>query len=195
MTDGGRNDDREAQARRLGQRAAVVWLTGRPGAGKSTVASVVESELHRLGRHSCLLDGDLVRGGLCSDLGFSAADRDENIRRIGEVAKLMVGAGLIVIVSFISPFRAGRATARALFEPDEFFEVYLDTPLEVAEARDPKRMYARARRGELRDFTGIDSPYEPPESPEVRLDTVALTPLECATMVIEALERRGRLGV
>lgn len=191
---GGAGIDQAARERILGQRAAVVWLTGLSGAGKSTVANLVEIELHRRGRHTSLLDGDHVRSGLCSDLGFSQADRVENIRRIAAVSKLMTNAGLIVIVSFISPFRDGRAAARRLFSPGEFFEVFVDAPLAIAEQRDPKGLYRRARRGELPQFTGIDSPYEPPEQPELRLDTVALTPGQCADRVVTALERAGRLS-
>ena len=154
-----------ARAAQKGQKACVLWLTGLSGAGKSTIANLVEKQLLSLGRHTYLLDGDNVRHGLNRDLGFTDADRVENIRRVAEVAKLMADAGLIVLVSFISPFRAERRMARALFEPGEFFEVLVDTPLAVAEARDVKGLYRKARRGELKNFTGIDSPYEPPEKP------------------------------
>jgi bifunctional enzyme CysN/CysC len=182
------------RAARLNQRPAVLWLTGISGAGKSTIANLVESELHRRGHHTYLLDGDNVRHGLNSDLGFTAADRVENIRRVAEVARLMADAGLIVIVSFISPFRAERAMARSLLDPGEFFEIWVDVPLEVAEARDPKGLYRKARRGELINFTGIDSPYEPPETPELHLETARLSATEAARRVVEALEGSGRLG-
>jgi bifunctional enzyme CysN/CysC len=185
--------DKAARAARLGQRPTVVWLTGRPGAGKSTIANLVESELHRRGHHTYVLDGDNVRHGLNGDLGFTAADRAENIRRVAEVARLMVDAGLIVIVSFISPFRAERSMARSRFAPDDFVEVYVDASLELAEQRDPKGLYRKARRGELANFTGIDSPYEPPESAEVHLDTATLTAEEAAQRVIAALSRSDRL--
>lgn len=185
---------RTQRAGRLGQRPAVVWLTGLSGAGKSTVANLVEAELHRRGHHTYLLDGDNVRHGLNSDLGFTAADRVENIRRVAEVARLMADAGLIVIVSFISPFRAERAMARNLLGPGEFFEVYVDTPLEVAERRDPKGLYRKARRGELVNFTGVDSPYEPPADPELRLDTSTLSPDEAASRILRMLETGGRLN-
>jgi bifunctional enzyme CysN/CysC len=185
---------RAQRAGRLGQHPAVVWLTGLSGAGKSTVANLVEAELHRRGHHTYLLDGDNVRHGLNSDLGFTDADRVENIRRVAEVARLMADAGLIVIVSFISPFRAERAMARNLLGPGEFFEVWVDTPLAVAEQRDPKGLYRKARRGELVNFTGVDSPYEPPENPELRLDTTTISPDEAAAEIVQALEEGGRLS-
>jgi bifunctional enzyme CysN/CysC len=186
--------DKAARGAGLGQRPTVEWLTGLSGAGKSTIANLVESELHRRGHHTYVLDGDNVRHGLNSDLGFTAADRVENIRRVGEVAALMADAGLIVIVSFISPFRAERSMARSRVEEGEFIEVHVDAPLEVVEQRDPKGLYAKARRGELANFTGIDSAYEPPERPEVHLDTASLTPAEAAAELIAALERAGRLA-
>jgi bifunctional enzyme CysN/CysC len=172
---------------------AVIWFTGLSGAGKSTIANLVEKRLHALGVHTYLLDGDNVRHGLNKDLGFSESDRHENIRRIAEVSRLMVDAGLVVLTSFISPFRTERAMARALLEEGEFVEVHVDTPLEVAESRDTKGLYAKARRGELPDFTGIDSPYEPPEHPEVRVDTTTSTPEEAAEVVVEHLRQRGLL--
>jgi bifunctional enzyme CysN/CysC len=176
-----------------GQQPAVVWFTGLSGAGKSTIANLVEKRLHAEGIHTYLLDGDNVRHGLNKDLGFSETDRHENIRRIAEVSRLMVDAGLVVLTSFISPFRAERAMARALLEEGEFVEVHVDTPLDVAEQRDTKGLYAKARRGELPDFTGIDSPYEAPESPEVRLDTTSTTPEEAAEHVVAYLRERGFL--
>jgi bifunctional enzyme CysN/CysC len=176
-----------------GHRPAVIWFTGLSGAGKSTIANLVEKRLHALGVHTYLLDGDNVRHGLNKDLGFTDTDRHENIRRIAEVSRLMVDAGLVVLTSFISPFRTERAMARALLEQGEFIEVHVDTPLDVAEARDTKGLYAKARRGELRDFTGIDSPYEAPEKPELRLDTTATTPEQAAELVVEHLRSRGLL--
>jgi bifunctional enzyme CysN/CysC len=173
----------------------VIWFTGLSGAGKSTVANLVEKRLHALHRHTYLLDGDNVRHGLNGDLGFTADDRRENVRRIGEVARLMVDAGLIVIVSAISPFRAERRMARALVTEHEFIEVFVDTPLQVAEQRDPKGLYRKARRGELKNFTGLDSPYEAPENPEVHLDTTRLAPEEAAEAVLQRLYRAGIIEV
>ena len=170
-----------------GQQPRVLWFTGLSGAGKSTIANLVEKKLLAQGRHTYLLDGDNVRHGLNRDLGFTDAERVENIRRVAEVSKLMVDAGLIVLVSFISPFRSERQMARDLMGEDEFFEVYVDTPLAVAEKRDVKGLYAKARRGELKNFTGIDSPYEPPETAEIRVDTATLTPEEAADRIVEAL--------
>jgi bifunctional enzyme CysN/CysC len=186
--------DKSARAALNGQRPVVVWFTGLSGSGKSTIANALERKLLALGRHSYLLDGDNVRHGLNRDLGFTAADRVENIRRIGEVAKLMVDAGLIVLTAFISPYRAERRMARTLFAADEFIEVYVDTPLAVAESRDPKGLYRKARRGELKNFTGIDSPYEAPESPELRVDTVGCTAEEAAERVLGVLRERGILA-
>lgn len=155
----------------MGQRPLVVWFTGLSGAGKSTLATALDHALHAAGKRSFVLDGDALRNGLNRGLGFSAADRSENIRRAAEVARLMVDAGLIVLVAFISPFRQDRDAARALFSNGQFIEVFVDSPLAVTEARDPKGLYARARRGEIPQFTGIDSPYEAPEAPEVHLRT------------------------
>ena len=183
--------DRAARAALKGQRPCVLWLTGLSGAGKSTVANLVEKKLHALGCHTYLLDGDNVRHGLNKDLGFTAADRVENIRRIAEVAKLMADAGLIVLTAFISPFRAERRMARELMPEGEFIEVFVDAPLDVAEGRDPKGLYRKARRGEIKNFTGIDSPYEPPEAPEIRIDTAKLTPEGAADEVLRLLARRG----
>ncbi|MBL8332840.1 MAG: adenylyl-sulfate kinase, partial [Rubrivivax sp.] len=168
--------------------------TGLSGAGKSTIANQVEKKLLALGRHSALLDGDNVRHGLNRDLGFTAADRVENIRRVAEVARLMVDAGLIVITAFISPFRAERELARSRLAEGEFIEVHVDTPLAVAEQRDVKGLYAKARRGELKNFTGIDSPYEPPEQPELRIDTAATGVEEAAEQVIALLRQRGHIA-
>ena len=185
--------DQGARARAMGQSPCVLWFTGLSGAGKSTIANRVEAELHRRGHHTYLLDGDNVRHGLNRDLGFTDADRVENIRRVAEVAKLMVDAGLIVLVSFISPFRSERQMARVLFDENQFFEVFVDAPLAIAETRDPKGLYKKARRGELRHFTGIDSPYEPPERPELRLDTDALEIPDACGSVLELLESRNVL--
>ncbi len=154
----------------------MLWLTGLSGAGKSTIANLVEKKLARMNRHTFLLDGDNVRHGLNKDLGFTDADRVENIRRVGEVAKLMTDAGLIVITAFISPFRAERRMVRQMMRPGEFFEIFVDTPLAAAEARDVKGLYKKARAGQLKNFTGIDSPYEAPEAPELRIDTTKMTP-------------------
>ena len=172
------------------QRGQVVWLTGLSGAGKSTIDNLVEKRLHALGRHTYLLDGDNVRHGLNKDLGFTEEDRVENIRRVAEVAKLMVDAGLIVLTAFISPFRAERQLARDLLEPGEFIEVFVDTPLAVAEARDVKGLYKKARSGQLKNFTGVDSPYEAPERPELRIDTTAIDPVEAAERIVAWLEGR-----
>jgi bifunctional enzyme CysN/CysC len=167
-----------------GQRPMLLWFTGLSGAGKSTIANLVEKKLHAMGRRTYLLDGDNVRHGLNRDLGFTDADRVENIRRVAEVGKLMVDAGLIVLTAFISPFRAERQLARDLMGPQEFVEIFIDTPLEDAEKRDVKGLYARARAGEIRHFTGIDSPYERPESPELRIDTTAVGAEEAAERIV-----------
>jgi bifunctional enzyme CysN/CysC len=170
------------------QKPCIIWLTGLSGAGKSTIANVLEKQLHKKGFHTYLLDGDNVRHGINRDLGFSDSDRVENIRRIAEIAKLMLDAGLIVITAFISPFRAERRLARDLFDHDEFIEVFVDTPLHVAEARDPKGLYKKARRGEIKNFTGIDSPYEHPEAPEVILNTTRLDPHGAAEILVDHLK-------
>ncbi|CCH32923.1 adenylyl-sulfate kinase [Actinosynnema sp. NPDC047251] len=185
--------DREQRAAGKGHRPSVVWLTGLSGAGKTTIADLLERRLHSLGVHTYLLDGDNVRHGLNRDLGFSAADRVENIRRVAEVARLMADAGLVVIVALISPFRAERATAKGLVPEGDFHEVFVDAPLAVAEARDPKGLYAKARRGELPGFTGVDSPYEPPEHPDLRVDTSTCTPEAAVRAVLGLLHRRGVL--
>ena len=184
-----------ARAAQKSQRAFVLWFTGLSGAGKSTIANIVERRLYALGKHSTLLDGDNVRHRLNRDLGFTDGDRVENIRRVGEVARLMTDAGLIVLVSFISPFRSERQMARELLPEGEFLEVFIDTPLAVAEERDPKGLYKKARAGEIKHFTGISSPYEAPEDPEIRIDTTTLTLEEAAGRIIEALDARGLLQV
>ena len=179
--------NKAAHAALKSQKPCVLWFTGLSGAGKSTIANLVEKKLHALGHHTYLLDGDNVRHGLNKDLGFNEADRVENIRRVAEVAKLMVDAGLITLVSFISPFRSERQMARALVEEGEFIEVFVDTPLPVAEARDPKGLYRKARAGQLKNFTGIDSPYEAPENAEIRIDTTNLAPETAADTIIRTL--------
>jgi bifunctional enzyme CysN/CysC len=178
---------REAHAALKNQKPAVLWFTGLSGSGKSTIANLVEKKLHRMNRHTFLLDGDNVRHGLNKDLGFTEADRIENIRRVGEVAKLMTDAGLIVITAFISPFKADRDMVRSMMPEGEFFEVFIDTPLSIAEERDVKGLYKKARSGELKNFTGIDSPYEVPEKPEIRVDTTAMTAEEAASRIVDLL--------
>ncbi len=181
----------EARSLLKGHRPQIVWFTGLSGSGKSTIANELERRLYTLGCHTYLLDGDNVRHGLGRDLGFTEADRVENIRRVTEVARLMADAGLIVLASFISPFRAERDAARELIGTDRFCEVFVDTPIEVAEERDPKGLYRKARRGELANFTGVDSPYETPTSPDVRIDTTELTPEHAADRIVEVLRERG----
>jgi bifunctional enzyme CysN/CysC len=178
---------REHHAALKNQKPAVLWLTGLSGAGKSTIANIVEKKLARMNRHTFLLDGDNVRHGLNKDLGFTDADRVENIRRVGEVAKLMTDAGLIVITAFISPFRSERDMVRQMMQPGEFIEVHVDTSLADAEARDVKGLYAKARSGQLKNFTGIDSPYEAPEDPEIRIDTGAMSAEQAADAIIARL--------
>jgi bifunctional enzyme CysN/CysC len=178
---------RGAHASLKNQKPAVLWFTGLSGSGKSTIANLVEKKLHRMNRHTFLLDGDNVRHGLNKDLGFTEADRIENIRRVGEVAKLMTDAGLIVITAFISPFKADRDMVRAMLPEGEFIEVFIDTPLEVAESRDVKGLYKKARSGELKNFTGIDSPYEAPAAPEIRVDTTAMTAEDAANLIVDTL--------
>ena len=180
--------DKTSRAALKGQRGRVVWLTGLSGSGKSTIANLVEKRLHADGRHTYLLDGDNVRHGLNKDLGFTDEDRVENIRRVAEVSKLMVDAGLIVLVSFISPFRAERRLARDLQAEGDFVEVYVNTPLAIAEQRDVKGLYKKARAGELKNFTGIDSPYEPPENAEITVDTTAMSATEAAERIVAWLE-------
>ncbi|MBI3901606.1 MAG: adenylyl-sulfate kinase [Nitrosomonadales bacterium] len=179
------------RARQNGQRPFALWLTGLSGSGKSTLAGAIEDILYEQGCRCYLLDGDNVRHGLNRDLGFGDADRVENIRRIGEVSKLMLDAGLIVIAAFISPFRADRDMVRAMLEPTEFIELHLDVPLHVCEQRDPKGIYKKARAGEIRNFTGISSPYEAPLHPEISMNSATLTVEEEAMQVIGYLVERG----
>ena len=179
--------DKAARARIKHQTPRCVWFTGLSGSGKSTIANLAEKKLLAMGQHTYLLDGDNVRHGLNKDLGFTDEDRVENIRRVAEVAKLMADAGLIVLVSFISPFRAERRMARELFADGEFIEVFIDTPLELAEKRDVKGLYAKARAGEIKHFTGIDSPYERPENAEVVLQTADATAEALAEQLVKAV--------
>lgn len=179
-----------ARAALLGTRPRVLWFTGISAAGKTTLANLVERQLHARGQPTFLLDGDNLRHGLNRDLGFAPADRAENVRRVAEVAKLMVEAGLITLVSLISPFRAERQMARELLRPGEFIEIFVDTPLEVAEKRDPKGLYRKVRRGELKNFTGIDSPYEPPEHPDIHLRNGGADAMQSARQVLDFLAAR-----
>ena len=183
-----------ARARLNAQKPALLWFTGLSGAGKSTIADQLEKKLHALGKHTFVLDGDNVRHGLNRDLGFTEADRVENIRRVAEVAKLFVEAGLITLVSFISPFRAEREMARELVAPGEFIEIFVNTPLDACERRDPKGLYKKARRGELQNFTGLDSPYEPPTNPELILDALNESAADLADRIIDLMQRRGMLS-
>ncbi|MEP0582803.1 MAG: adenylyl-sulfate kinase, partial [Roseibium sp.] len=185
--------DKTARADSLGQKPAVLWFTGLSGSGKSTIASIVEKKLHLEGRHTYTLDGDNVRHGLNKDLGFTDVDRVENIRRVGEVARLFADAGLITLVSFISPFRAERQLAREMVGEGEFIEVFVDTPIEECKKRDPKGLYAKAEAGEIKNFTGIDSPYEAPEDPELVLNNVGKDPEDVAEEVIRYLRANNYL--
>jgi bifunctional enzyme CysN/CysC len=184
----------EARRGLMGHQPAIVWFTGLSGAGKSTIANRADLLLHRLGVHTYLLDGDNVRRGLTLDLGFDQADRVENIRRVAEVANLMADAGLVVLVAFISPFRSGRQLARERAGATAFCEVFVDTPLHVAESRDPKGLYRKARKGELANFTGLDSPYERPENPELRIDTTVTSPDQAADRLVQQLRSMRVLG-
>lgn len=183
--------DAQARADLLGQTGVLVWLTGLPSSGKSTIAFAVEHQLLLRGRLAYVLDGDNVRHGLNANLGFSPADRSENIRRVGEVGKLFVDAGLITLASFVSPCRADRDQVRALLPPGRFLEVFVDAPVEVCEQRDPKGLYRRARAGEVRDFTGVNAPYEAPQAPELAIATGACTAEEAAERVLQMLEDRA----
>ncbi len=185
---------KDARAQLNAQRPALLWFTGLSGAGKSTIADHLEKKLHALGKHTFVLDGDNVRHGLNRDLGFTEADRVENIRRVAEVSKLFVEAGLITLVAFISPFRAEREMARELVGPGEFIEIFVNTPLETCERRDPKGLYKKARRGELQNFTGVDSPYEPPENPELTLNARTESAGDLADRVVDFMHRRGMLS-
>lgn len=185
--------DKTARAKQKGQKPALLWFTGLSGSGKSTIANLVDKQLQAIGRHTYTLDGDNVRHGLNRDLGFTKADRVENIRRIGEVSKLMLDAGLITMAAFISPYRAERQSIRELLSDDEFIEIFVDTPLEVAEARDVKGLYARARAGEIKNFTGIDSEYQSPENAEISVNTVDMNADEAAKMIVNYLLERGYL--
>ena len=185
--------DRAARAEQRGHRSAILWFTGLSGSGKSTLANAVNAALFQRGLATYVLDGDNVRHGLCKDLGFSDADREENIRRIGEVAKLFLDAGVIVLTAFVSPFRADRDKARALVADGDFLEIHCAADLAVCESRDPKGLYAKARAGQIKEFTGISSPYEAPEKPELCLDTGAQNLEQCVAAVINLLEERGVL--
>lgn len=185
--------DQDTRAQQKSQRPLVIWFTGLSASGKSTIAGALEQILTVQGYHTYLLDGDNVRHGLCKDLGFSDADRSENIRRIGEVARLMADAGLIVLTAFISPFRADRQIARDILPDGQFVEVFVDAPIEVCRQRDPKGLYARADRGEIKSFTGIDSPYESPETPEVHLQADLLSVAESVNKMLGYLHRVGAL--
>jgi adenylylsulfate kinase len=185
------NVTKENRASQKNQKPCILWFTGLSGSGKSTIANALEQRLFELGYHSYLLDGDNVRHGLNKDLGFSDADRVENIRRIGEVAKLFVDAGLIVMTAFISPFRSDRDLVRALVGEGEFLEIFVDTPLEVCEQRDPKGLYKKARAGQIKNFTGLDSPYEAPQGPELVLETAHNDVAACVTKVVTLLVEKG----
>lgn len=178
-----------------GQKPCLLWFTGLSGSGKSTIANALDVALHERGYHTFLLDGDNVRYGLCKDLGFSDQDREENIRRVGEVCKLFADAGLIVMSAFISPFTSDRRMVRKLFPAGEFIEVFMDTPLETCESRDPKGLYQKARSGEIKHFTGIDSPYEVPAHPEVRLDTSTMSVDECVNALVDYLLSRDLIAL
>ena len=182
---------RAAWAENRGHRSAILWFTGLSGSGKSTLANAVNAALFKRGLATYVLDGDNVRHGLCKDLGFSDADREENIRRIGEVAKLFLDAGVIVLTAFVSPFRADRDKARELVEKGDFLEIFCAADLDVCESRDPKGLYAKARSGAIKEFTGISSPYEAPESPELKIDSGSQELTESVQVVLKALEARG----
>jgi bifunctional enzyme CysN/CysC len=185
---------KEARSEQKNQKPAILWFTGLSGSGKSTIADLVGQKLHALNRHTSTLDGDNVRHGLNRDLGFTDVDRVENIRRVAEISKLMVEAGLIVLTSFISPFRAERRMARSIVDEGEFIEIFIDTPLSVAEERDVKGLYKKARAGEIKNFTGISSPYEAPRAAEIVIDTTKASAEEAASQIIAWLDERGFLG-
>lgn len=185
--------DQSTRAQQKSQKPLVIWFTGLSASGKSTIAGALEQILTKQGYHTYLLDGDNVRHGLCSDLGFSDEDRKENIRRVGEVAKLGADAGLIVLAAFISPFRSDRRIVREILPADQFVEVFIDAPLDVCEERDPKGLYKKAKRGEIKQFTGIDSPYEVPESPEVHIDAAKLSVAESVNQLLGYLHRNDVL--
>ena len=182
---------REDRERLLGQKGCVLWFTALPSSGKSTLANEVAHVLHERGHLTCVLDGDNIRHGLNKDLGFSPEDREENIRRIGEVAKLFADAGVIALTAFVSPYRRDRKRARELLEEGRFIEVYVNCPVEVCETRDPKGLYAKAKAGEIPEFTGVSAPYEPPENPEIEIRTDEMSVAEAAELVIHYLEERG----
>lgn len=184
---------RDEREKLLNQKGALIWFTGLSGSGKSTIAYTLEHALVQRGHLAYVLDGDNVRHGLNKNLGFSAADRTENIRRIGEVGKLFVDAGFITLTAFISPYRADRHIARETVGKGDFFEVYCNTPIEVCEQRDPKGLYKKARAGEIKGFTGVDDPYEPPDSPELVLDAAKVSPQEAAVLLCQMLERAGKI--
>jgi len=186
---------RETREKQNGHRSVILWFTGLSGAGKTTLAYAVEERLHKMGCRSYVIDGDIMRTGLCRDLDFSIEGRNENIRRVGEVAKVMVDAGIIAVTAFISPLRNQRRGVRALVEPGDFIEVFCRCPLPVCEKRDPKGLYRRARAGQIPDFTGISSPYEDPEHPELALDTATLEVKECVNMIVTLLVERGVIPV
>ena len=186
--------DRATLAEQKGQKPAVLWFTGLSGSGKSTIANALQKRLFALGKHTFILDGDNVRHGLNRDLGFTDVDRVENVRRVANVARLMTDAGLITLVSFISPFRDERQMARGLMADNEFIEIHVDTPLEVAESRDVKGLYKKARAGEIKHFTGIDSPYEAPQNPELRINTVSQSPEDAAEEILGYLREKGFLA-
>ena len=180
--------DKTARSAQKRQKPVVLWFTGLSASGKSTIANLIEKKLQFMGKHTYLLDGDNVRHGLNRDLGFVEADRVENIRRVGEVSKLMVDAGLIVLTAFISPFRAERRMVRDMLEDHEFVEIFVDTPIEICEQRDPKGLYKKARAGEIKNFTGLDSPYETPESPEIHLQMANMSAEDAADLVVSKIE-------
>lgn len=185
--------DQDARAQQKSQRPLVIWFTGLSASGKSTIAGALEQILTRQGYHTYLLDGDNVRHGLCKDLGFGDSDRQENIRRVGEVSKLMADSGLIVLAAFISPFRADRRIVREILPDKQFVEVFVDAPLKVCQERDPKGLYAKAQRGEIRQFTGIDSPYEEPEQAEVRIQAGEVSVAAAVNQLLDYLHQAGAL--